>query len=209
MKHTPLTILSVIALALVGCGSTEAEEEQPQSAEEAQQEYADEQNMDQEPETQTAGHGTYRLHAIEGAEIEFDLPTDPNHELLQDLESFRQDIDGPSATYIVADVDNRNGTIEMNIPKISVYDEDGTEYEFQALGNTLLEWEPEYDDSYYYWETYDQILEFQDELDNGADVAERSATVLLYHGDDLPDEFTRVAVQPYGMGTPEEAYLAD
>src|SRR5690625_1977874 len=87
MKHTPLTILSVIALALVSCGSKEAEEEQPQSAEEAQQEYADEQNMDQEPETQTAGHGTYRLHAIEGAEIEFDLPTDPNHELLQDLES--------------------------------------------------------------------------------------------------------------------------
>lgn len=36
MKHTPLTILSVLALALVGCGNTEAEEQQPQSAEEQQ-----------------------------------------------------------------------------------------------------------------------------------------------------------------------------
>lgn len=35
MKHTPLTILSVLALALVGCGSTEAQEE-PQSADEQQ-----------------------------------------------------------------------------------------------------------------------------------------------------------------------------
>ena len=32
MKHTPLTILSVLALALVGCGSTQAQEE-PESTE--------------------------------------------------------------------------------------------------------------------------------------------------------------------------------
>lgn len=35
MKHTPLTALAILALALVGCGSTEANDE-PQSAEEQQ-----------------------------------------------------------------------------------------------------------------------------------------------------------------------------
>lgn len=35
MKNTPLTLLAVLALALAGCGTTEAEEE-PQSAEEQQ-----------------------------------------------------------------------------------------------------------------------------------------------------------------------------
>lgn len=212
MKHTPLTTLAIFSLALVGCGSTETTSDEPQNAEEAQQEYADqleEQNEMEQPEVQTAGHGTYKLHAIEGAEVEFELPTDPSHELLQDLEQFRQDIDAPPATYIVADVDNRNGTIDMHIPQINVYDPDGNEYTFEAIGNTLLEWEPDYDDSDHYWNTYDQILEFQDELDNGADIAERATTVLIYHGDDLPQEFTRVAVQPYGLGQTEDAYQAE
>src|SRR5699024_9235146 len=133
MKHTPLTILAVLALALVGCGSTEAQEEptpERSNAEEAQQEYADEQNMDQEPETQTVGHGTYRVHAVTGTELEFELPADTSHEAVAEIDALREDLGIEPVTYITADIDNRQGDTLAALPQISIFDEAGTEYEF-------------------------------------------------------------------------------
>src|SRR5690625_1466572 len=209
MKHTPLTILTVISLALVGCGSTEAEEEQPQSAEEAQQQYADEQNMDQEPESETAGHGTYRVHAVSGTELEFQLPADTPHEAVAEIDALREDLGIEPVTYITADIDNRQGDTLAALPQISVFDEAGTEYEFQALPYSLPEWEPEYDDSDHYWDTYDRLNELEDQHHDTASPAGVGSTILIYQGDDLPDQFTRVATYPNGAGQADDAYLAE
>ena len=212
MKHTPLTLLAIISLALVGCGSTEAQEEptpEPSNAEEAQQQYADEQNMDEEPEAQTAGHGTYRVHAVSGTELEFELPADLDHEAVTELEALREDLDIEPVTYITAEIDNRQGDTLAALPQISVFDEAGTEYEFKALPYALPEWEPEYDDSDHYWDTYDQLNELEDQYHDTASPAGVGSTVLIYQGDDLPDQFTRVATWPNGAAQADDAYLAE
>ena len=213
MKHTPLTILSVLALALVGCGSTEAQEEptpEPSNAEEAQQQYADQvETENMEPESETAGHGTYRVHAISGTELEFQLPADLDHEAVTELETLREDLGLEPVTYITADIDNRQGDTLAALPQISIFDEDGTEYEFHALPYSLPEWEPEYDDSDHYWDTYDRLNELEDQHHDTASPAGVGSTILIYQGDDLPTQFTRVATYPNGAGQADDAYLAD
>src|SRR5690625_4905323 len=213
MKHTPLTILSILALALVGCGSTETTSDEPQNAEEAQQEYADELEqqgaMEQEPEAQTAGHGTYRVHAVTGTELEFELPADLDHEAVAEIDALREDLDIEPVTYITADIDNRQGDTLAALPQISVFDETGTEYEFHALPYSLPEWEPEYDDSDHYWDTYDRLNELEDQYHDTASPSGVGSTVLIYQGDDLPTQFTRVATYPNGAAQADDAYLAD
>lgn len=210
MKHTPLTILTVLALALVGCGSTEAEEQQPQSAEEAQQQYADElEEQPMEQKAQTAGHGTYRVHAMSGTELEFDLPADLDHEAVTGLEALREDLDIEPVTYITANIDNRQGDTLAALPQISVFDEAGTEYEFHALPYALPEWEPEYDDSDHYWDTYDRLNELEDQYHDTTSPAGVGSTVLIYQGDDLPTQFTRVATWPNGAAQADDAYLVE
>src|SRR5690625_1873542 len=103
MKHTPLTLLSILALTLVGCGSTETTSDEPQNAEEAQQQYADEQDTG-EPEVQTAGHGTYRVHAVSGTELEFELPADLDHEAVAEIDALREELGLEPVTYITADI---------------------------------------------------------------------------------------------------------
>src|SRR5690625_99377 len=208
MKHTPLTILSILALALVGCGSTETTSDEPQNAEEAQQEYADELEAG-EPEPQTAGHGTYRVHAVSGTELEFELPADLDHEAVAEIDALREELDIEPVTYITADIDNRQGDTLAALPQISVFDEDGTEYEFQALPYSLPEWEPEYDDSDHYWDTYDRLKELEDQYDDAASPAGVGITIIIYQSDDLPTQFTRLATYPNGAGQADDAYLAE
>jgi len=213
MKHTPLTILSILALALVGCGSTETTSDEPQNAEEAQQEYADELEqqgaMEQEPEAQTAGHGTYRVHATSGTELEFQLPADTSHEAVTEIDALREELGIEPVTYITADIDNRQGDTLAALPQINVYDADGTEYEFKSLPYSLPEWEPEYDDSDHYWDTYDRLKELEDQYDDAASPAGVGSTVLIYQGDNLPTQFTRVATYPNGAGQADDAYLVE
>src|SRR5690625_7825188 len=119
-------IITIFALALVGCGSTETTSDEPQNAEEAQQEYADELEqqgaMEQEPEAQTVGHGTYRVHAVTGTELEFELPADLDHEAVAEIDALREELDIEPVTYITADIDNRQGHTLAALPHISIID---------------------------------------------------------------------------------------
>jgi len=213
MKHTPLIILAALALTLVGCGSTEAEKEptpEPSNAEEAQQQHADQlETGNMEPEPQTAGHGTYRVHAVSGTELEFQLPADLDHEAVTELEALREELGIEPVTYITADIDNRQGDTLAALPQINVYDADGTEYEFKSLPYSLPEWEPEYDDSDHYWDTYDRLKELEDQYHDTAPPSGTGATILIYQGDDLPTQFTRVATYPNGAGQADDAYLVE
>lgn len=233
MKHTPLTAIAILSLALVGCGATQAGPEpapEPTSAEEAQQQYADElrsQGIDptEKPEVETAGHGTYRVHAMSGAEIEFELPTDPSHEDLAAIEQYRQDAEIDPVTYIVVDVDNRHGTDTAQMNTIAVYDPEGNEYEFEKLERLLVDWSPyrsyDYDNEVFELpggatidETTYRALEEQhdaieDNLSGSVSPAARSNIILVYEGDDLPDEFTRIATWPHAMSEAEDAYLVN
>ena len=49
----------------------------------------------------------------------------------------------------------------------------------------------------------------EDNLGGSVSPAARSKVILVYEGDDLPDEYTRVAVQPGPFGETVEAYPTD
>lgn len=218
-------ILSITALALAGCGTSEAEPDEPQSREEAQQEYADmlESGEAQGPPPMPAGE--FELQASQGTHITFELPTDPAHEDLAAIEEYRETVNVEPVTYIVVDVDNRQGTDGVTLPQLNVYDEDGTEYEFQKLDWYFTDWQPqrswEAEDETYWLPDETPITEdeyraleqthndLEDSLTSTVSEAGRDTIIMAHQGDDLPTEFTRVALLPYGLGEAEEALPVD
>ena len=225
MKHTPLTLLAVISLALVGCGITEAEEQQPQSAEEAQQQYKDmlESGEAQGPPPMPAGE--YTAQAEAGGTIVMQIPASTDDELISQIEAYREAVNAEPVTYLTADVDNRQGHESIGMRNVYIYDKDGNEYQFSGVSEYISDIEPVTD-----WasedETYslvdgteisrDQYFELSStgtDLHNehmyGASAAERKTMILVHEGTDLPNEFTRVAVQPGPFGEEVEAYPTD
>ena len=224
MKHTPLTLLTVISLALVGCGTTQANDE-PQTAEESQQLYKDmlESGEAQGPPPMPAGE--YAISGLDGAHTTFNLPTDPDHEDLTAIEQYRQEAGIDPVTYAVLDVDNRSGHESITMLKLNAYDADGKKYEFTKLESQFSDWGPgrsyEAEDETYWLPDQTPITEdeyrqlekahqdISDTLANHVSQAERNNLILVHNGDDLPTEFTRVSVLPRGMAESEEAYPAD
>lgn len=173
-------------------------------------------------DSETVGHGTFKVHSMTGAEIEFDLPTSSDNEAIQEIEEYRQTMrDDKEVTYVVIDVDNRDGTTEVGAG-LSVFDPDGNKYEFEPaseyvsdlrstpveinedeyelLDGTVIQWYEETD-------LYNHGVDLHNAHMDWIDVSERGETVLVYPDTDLPDEFSRIAVD-VGYDT-EDAYLAD
>lgn len=224
MKRTSLTLLTILGLSLVGCGATD----EPQSREEAQQQYTEDLEAEgQTPETtepETVGYGTYKVHTVSGAELEFDLPTAPDDEALQDILQYMDDVNAEPTTFIVVDVDNRQGQELVKLPQVSVFDTEGHEYEFTSVSQYITEIEPEtnWDDGAQqtlndgtpisneeHFDLTARATELHNEYLHGIKVAGRGNQILVYEGDELPDEFTRVATWPLGLGEAEDAYLAE
>lgn len=225
MKHTPLTIIAIAALALVGCGSTETTSDEPQSAEEAQQEYADQLESGEAQGPPPMPAGEYEAYAEAGGHIVMEIPASTDDELIAEIEDYREQIGAEPVTYLIADVDNRQGHESIGMRNVYIYDKDGNEYQFSGVSEYISDIEPVTD-----WasedETYslvdgteisrDQYFELSStgtDLHNehmyGASAAERKTMILVHEGDDLPNEFTRVAVQPGPFGEEVEAYPAD
>src|SRR5690625_4341408 len=106
MTHTAkkiLITLGIAAMALTACGNDPQETEREP---EAPVEETDVETMDDASDTW--GHGTYRTYTGSGAIINFDLPTEPSHESLTEIEQYRDDVEvsAEPVTYIVAEVDN-------------------------------------------------------------------------------------------------------
>jgi hypothetical protein len=158
------------------------------------------------------------LDTQSGAKITFKLPTPVTDPALAKLEAFRKKAGGKPVSYIVADVDNRNGTEPVNMYQINAFDKEGREYTFGAVTDVLDTWKPTYRNDYEYklpdgrvvdQATGSALSREGTELHNsnliGADVAERAKIILATTDVDLPDGFTRVSVQPSGAGEGEDA----
>ena len=224
MKHTPLTFLAVISLALVGCGSTQAQEE-PQSREEAQQQYKDMLDSGEAQGPPPMPAGEYTAQAEAGGTITMNIPADPADKTLTEIEEYREAVNAAPVTYLTADVDNRNGTDSVNMWKVEVFDEEGNSYEFNGVSEYVSDIGPETDwasedESYTlidgteiskdeYFDLNSISTDLHNEHLHGASAAERKTMILVYEGTDLPDEYTRVAVQPGPFGETVEAYPTD
>jgi len=224
MKHTPLTIAAILSLALVGCGTTQAQDE-PQTAEESQQLYKDmlESGEAQGPPPMPAGE--YKATAEAGGTMLMQIPADPADEQLAEIEEYREAVNAEPVTYLITDVDNRQGHESIGMRNVYIYDQDGTEYQFSGVSEYISSIEPVTDwsneDEEYslvdgteisrdqYFELSSTGTDLHNEYRYGASAAERKTMILVYEGTDLPDEYTRVAVQPGPFGEEVEAYPAD
>lgn len=160
----------------------------------------------------------FTLNTRAGAKITFELPTPATDPALAKLEAFREKMGGKPVSYVVADVDNRTGSEPVKMYQINAFDKEGREYTFGAVTEVLETWKPTYRNDFEYKlpdgrvvdhatgsALSDEGSELSDANLNGDDVAERAKIVLASTDVDLPDEFSRVSVQPSGSGQGEVA----
>lgn len=160
----------------------------------------------------------FTLDTQSGAKITFGLPALATDPALAKLEAFRKKTGGKPVSYIVADVDNRNGTELVKIYRINAFDKEGREYTFGAVTDVLETWKPTYRNDFEYkladGRVVDQATgsaltreatELRNSNLNDADVAERAEVILATTDVDLPDKFTRVSVQPSRAGEGADA----
>ena len=215
MKHTPLTILTVISLALVGCGSTQAEEPAPETTETIEQTQpeqtpqADSMNQDPTADSEYTLDQEYFFYGkTPGVVGKFELPSEPVNE----IEELREQVDAPEVTYITATIDNRQGAEGQRVQAISLFDEAGQQYEFTMAANHIDEWrgmlpqEPEHGNPENVGD-YNTYIEVGNQYRHGADAGEVKQIVLLHEGTDLPEDITRVAVYTSGLGSEPVAAL--
>lgn len=196
--------LTIALLALTACNS-----EQPEADTEPVEGETQELNTENDPAPSEMTAGQYELTSQYGAQITIELPAESSNELFAEVEEYREEVQAEPITYLIADVDNREGEEQVSFPELRVYDEQGTQYDFETIDTVMFDW---YDPL---WETdealYDRGWEIgaQDDFDVKVNQGATGLVVLAYDGDDLPDQFTRVAALPHGIAGEEEAYPAE
>jgi hypothetical protein len=133
------------------------------------------------------------------------------------IEAYRVKVGGAPVSYLVADVDNSTGSIPVNLYTVSALSEEGRQFTFSTVADAIQGWAPTF--SYdYKWSMGGKALdeaagaELKREANDlykadisDVDIAERTTVILASSDAGLPTGFTRVAVQPLGMGDEEEA----
>jgi hypothetical protein len=161
----------------------------------------------------------YRVTTGSGAEINFLLPTSATDPPVAAIEAYRVKAGATPVSYLVADVDNRRGTVPVNLYAVSVFDAEGRRFTFSSVADVIHSWGPTY--SYDFgWRMGDgsavdeavagtlkrEATELHSANMNTAVGAAGQTRVVLASSDaQLPAEFVRVTVQPFGMGVEVEA----
>lgn len=137
------------------------------------------------------------------------------------MEAFRVKAGAAPVSYLVADVDNRQGTDFINMYSVSAFDQAGRKYTFMNASDLIGKWAPTFGADYKYRAPGGQILDeatgkaLQNQefdvsktLVSGAQIAERATFILTCKDVDLPAAFTRVTVAPKGGFSEEVAQPA-
>ena len=219
-RTTAITSLALAAgLALAGCASSSGQEATSTTpAVPSATTDASISATPSAPETYELGQ-TFTATTSYGAEITVELPAEGPEE----VEQLRKELDVDPISYAKIGIDNREGTENVSAYAITLYDEDGTAYEFNDLSTSHIgEWGPEYTDALGGVEgEYGYALNDGTVLDEtiGADLNDRSTTLYNQHLHDggasplevttgwmastateLPEEITGITIQPNGVG---------
>ena len=176
------------------------------------------------PSTTAAGAampaGRYELTTASGAHITFTLPTPATNPAVVAIEAYRVKVGAAPVSYVVADVDNREGTAPVNMYMVSAFSEGGRQFTFSSVADAIHGWAPTYSHDFK-WSMDGRVLEeaegaaLKREADDlydadisNVDTAERTTVILASSDAELPTGFTRVAVQPLGAVGEEEAQPA-
>ena len=222
MKRTITVLVTAAALMLTSCSATapvgnDAPSAQPAPATTAIVEVPATSKTDAAP----GEAASYQLVTMGNATVSFFLPANVTDPRLSEIEAFRRDTKAPAVSYIIAEVDNRDGLEPVNMYNISAFDADGKKYEFSRVDEAINDWKPSYTSDYEYVMPDGSKLDAAagDALNNrgvalnnahinNAAVGERTTLVLCSTATDFPQKFAKVTAQPNGMGDPQEAVLA-
>src|SRR5690625_6900926 len=132
-----ITTLSIAALTLTGCGNSDEPETatQPEPVETAA-EATTEDTEDFNP-MDGAGNmpaGTFEVYPELGGHATFELPTDPGHEQVTPFEEYRQANNLEPLTYLVIDIDNRDGSEMLKFPQVTLFRSEEHTSELQSRG---------------------------------------------------------------------------
>ncbi len=137
-----ISCLSVLlSLGAVGCGGASEVAEQPatQAPAAAPPDEQAEAVEEPAPSPVVGGPGTYEFEYL-GTTATLEVPTATSDARLADVEAYRQEAGAAEVSYVVADVDNTNGTENINMYQIVVVTEDGQQVEFGSLDPIISEW---------------------------------------------------------------------
>lgn len=215
MKRHLITAAALV-LALAGCS-------QPQETDDAKPASTPEET--QEGPT-VYKPGAYEYDNGEGT-VTFQIPaTEADAPEIAEVEQLREALKAPKVAYIAGDIDNRNGTEQLDPYSVYLYDKDGKKYEFESasiyIGDNLspnLTADDEYqypDGSPMTEDQYDQLnsdsIDLYNSYLNQGDPGERNSTLWIYQGE-APDEFTNPSMEdgmekyplvPAGESTPSD-----
>lgn len=114
---------------------------------------------------------------------------------VEDLESYREKAGGEPVSYMSVDIDNREGSENINMYQIAVYDAAGNEYIFTSADESADEWRELLGTGNS--EAYNEGVDLSNKyLNQGASPHQRSTMILT--GPELPAEFTAVMAMPRG-----------
>lgn len=162
----------------------------------------------------------WQFVSMGNATVHFFLPADVTDPRLAEIEAFRKDAGAAPVSYIIAEVDNRDGLEDVNMYMVSAYDADGKEYKFTRVDGMISEWGPTYSSDLEYVlpdgtkmdeAAGDALSRRGTELHNAnlddVNIGQRSTVILASTTAKLPATFTRVGVQPAGMSEQQLAVL--
>lgn len=116
------------------------------------------------------GEGVYVWEDEQGAIVRYTIPAPAGHELVQPIERFKARSGARGeVTFVLAELDNTEGSERVQIPDLDIVTEDGDTVVFQSAWLLVGDWQDsvEIDDSAIYNEgvdVYNSLLELDDAL---------------------------------------------
>ncbi|MUK00689.1 hypothetical protein GM708_01315 [Vibrio cholerae] len=207
------TLVLATTLSLVGCSPDSTSDDAPTTGNST----TPSATAENTPETYELGQ-SFTATTSYGATLTVEIPTAGPPE----VDQLRNDLKIDPVSYAKVGIDNRQGTEDVSVYLVTVYDEDGAAYEFQDLSvYHVADWGPDYTDAlggvegqYGYTLADGTVLEENvgDDLSrkstdlhnqylNGTNASklEVSAGWLASTTTELPERITGITIQPYGL----------
>lgn len=196
MKGKPLSIrkvfaIVVAALVLAGCGTQPPRPQAPAPV-------GDQSPTQAPPTPQNATHGAFAFTADGGGTGVLDLPGTA----VPEIEELRELVGGPPVEYVTVKVDNREGTIPVNMYEVQVFDPEGRQYTYTGAAAYIWDMQrklPEGTPAGVYNKYVDLHNQYID------DAAPREVKDFVLVGGPVPERIAGVTVYATGGFNPVQA----
>lgn len=189
-----LAMLAAVAILATGCAGAPAATPVTTAAPEAATEAAPEAT----PTPVILGPGEYTWENATGAKGTMSIPGKPDPE----IERLRALAGGKPTHYITVKVDNRQGSVGVNMYGISIFTPEGEELQYRNADEYISDLRPDGAPA----EVYNQFIDAGNK--HMAMAKPKAVKTFVLTGPALPKTFTAVTVYPTGISDPVDALPA-